>query len=204
MAKRGQTARRDGFRFLRAWARRPGVTGAVAPSGRALARRMAGFVDPAADGLVVELGPGTGPVTEALLARGVPASRLVLIEFNPAFAALLRARFPGVAVIEGDGYALAATLGPHAAEPVSAVVSSLPLLNRPLHERKALVLQALALLAPGAPLIQFSYGLAAPVKAEPSLFRLDVTPWVFANIPPARVWTYRRNSADDPVFPRWV
>src|ERR1700693_3635413 len=85
----------DGARFLKSWVARPLQIGAVQPSGRALARTMASYVDPALKGPVVEIGPGTGPVTAALLHRGVPAERLVLVEFNPEFCGLLRERFAG-------------------------------------------------------------------------------------------------------------
>jgi phosphatidylethanolamine/phosphatidyl-N-methylethanolamine N-methyltransferase len=100
----------DEARFFRTWFENPGVTGAVSPSGRALARTMARYVDPDLPGPIVELGPGTGPVTQALLRRGVSPSRLVLVEYEPKFCKLLERRFPGVRVIEGDAYRLGRTL----------------------------------------------------------------------------------------------
>src|SRR5215468_9395045 len=96
----------DDLRFIRSWLNKPLAIGAVKPSGRVLARTMAHYVDPDSDGPVVELGPGTGPVTQALIARGVDPSRLILVEFDSAFCALLRARFPRATVIQGDAYAL--------------------------------------------------------------------------------------------------
>src|SRR5215469_13353288 len=71
----------DEVRFIRCWIEKPLTTGAVTPSGRALARTMASYIDPSRSGPVIELGPGTGPVTEALLAQGIDPSRLVLVEF---------------------------------------------------------------------------------------------------------------------------
>ena len=108
--KRTRSAGRfgDGFRFVMSLTSTPRLTGAVAPSGRALARAMAEAAGPPAEGLVVELGPGTGPVTRALIERGVDASRLVTVEFNPKFCRLLEGRFPGVRVVEGDAYDLPA------------------------------------------------------------------------------------------------
>ena len=82
----------DEVRFIRSWIERPLTIGAVTPSGKILARTMARYVDPDSNGPVVELGPGTGPVTEALVQAGVAPSRLVLVEFDaellphPAFA----------------------------------------------------------------------------------------------------------------------
>src|SRR5436305_9623136 len=75
----------DEMRFIRSWFEKPLAIGAVTPSGRVLARTMAGYIDPARTGPVIELGPGTGPVTEALLAQGLDQARLVLVEFDPTF-----------------------------------------------------------------------------------------------------------------------
>src|SRR5262245_17144835 len=73
----------DEFRFFRTWMEKPLSLGAVTPSGKALARTMAAYVDPDSDGPIIELGPGTGPVTEALVARGIDPERMVLVEFDP-------------------------------------------------------------------------------------------------------------------------
>src|ERR1700690_3967840 len=83
----------DEVRFLRSWIERPLSIGAVTPSGKILARTMASYVDPDSNGPVVELGPGTGPVTEALVRAGVAPSRLVLVGFNPSFCRILQARY---------------------------------------------------------------------------------------------------------------
>src|SRR5690606_25291984 len=97
----------DEVRFIRSWLEKPLVMGAVSPSGRVLARTMARYIDPDSLGPVVELGPGTGPVTEALVEQGVAPERLVLVEFNPTFCQLLRQRFPKATVVQGDAYNVA-------------------------------------------------------------------------------------------------
>ena len=133
----------DHLRFFRAWLAKPTLTGAVSPSGRALARAMAAEVTADGDWPVLELGPGTGPVTEALIERGVAPERIVAVEFSSEFCALLVDRFRGLNVVEGDAYDLAATLPPGSAGPYAAVVSSLPLLTRPpdpeMERRKAVL-----------------------------------------------------------------
>src|ERR1700684_2345949 len=96
----------DEVRFLRSWIERPLSIGAVTPSGKILARTMASYVDPDCSGPVVELGPGTGPVTEALVRAGVAPSRLVLVEFNPSFCRILQARYPEATLVQGDAYSL--------------------------------------------------------------------------------------------------
>jgi len=183
----------DDARFLKSWIDSPGRTGAVAPSSPFLAKRMASYVDPEAEGPVVEIGPGTGPVTEALIARGIDESRLILVEFSPEFCELLRRRFPRATIVEGDAYALSSTLRDHLGEKASAVVSSLPLFNKPPPERLALVEDAFdKVLRPGAPFIQFTYAMISPVPRKGSGLKAQVSDWVLRNIPPARVWVYRR------------
>jgi phosphatidylethanolamine/phosphatidyl-N-methylethanolamine N-methyltransferase len=183
----------DEARFLKSWIENPLKTGAVAPSGKVLARRMAQLVDPMARGPVVELGPGTGPVTQALLQRGVAPERLLLVEYSGDFAGLLRQKYPGVTVIQGDAYALADTLRGHVDKPVSAVVSSLPLLTRPEPQRLRLLEQAFDLMEPGAPFVQFTYINTSPVPLTGG-FEAEVSDRIWKNLPPARIWTYRRGA----------
>ncbi|MEM6711672.1 MAG: methyltransferase domain-containing protein [Pseudomonadota bacterium] len=180
----------DEGRFLRQWAENPLGIGAVAPSSDELAIKMAAELDPQTDGVFVELGPGTGVVTTAILKRGVPAGRLTAVEYSDSFAALLEQRFPGVTVVQGDAYTLRALVG--SAAPLAGVISSLPLFSQPPEKRRQLVLDALGLLAPGAPLVQFSYALVPPVKPEPGNFTVSKSRWIWNNVPPARVWVYRK------------
>ena len=181
----------DEARFLRSWLTNPLKTGAVSPSGKDLARAMAEPVDLSIPGDIVELGPGTGPVTEALLARGVAPERLIVIEFNSDFCTLLRKRFPGLRVIQGDAYAIGDTLAGHVTGPLAAVVSSLPLITRPDAERLRLMRDALALMHPDAPFVQFTYGPTSPVPLKGMPLRAEPSRRIWMNLPPARVWTYR-------------
>lgn len=182
----------DDAHFLRSWLDKPLMTGAVSPSSKALCRMMASYVDPAAAGPVVELGPGTGPVTEALIARGVDESRLILVEFNPAFCAMLKKRYPRATIIEGDAYGLAATLRSVLSQPAAAIVSSLPLMTRPEFQRIALLRDAFKLSAPGAPFIQFTYATVSPLPKTDGGFTAHASPRVWLNLPPAQVWVYRQ------------
>ena len=132
----------DELQFIRSWIDKPIRTGAVMPSSKALARAMARAVDPQAPGPVIELGPGTGPVTAALVERGVDPSRLVLVEFNPDFCRLLRTRYPTATVIQGDAYRLRRLVETTLKEPAAAIVSGLPLLTKPLRTRLRLLAAA--------------------------------------------------------------
>jgi phosphatidylethanolamine/phosphatidyl-N-methylethanolamine N-methyltransferase len=183
----------DDARFLRSWIDAPLRTGSVTPSSPFLARRMASFVDPSLPGPVIEIGPGTGPVTEALIERGIDESRLILVEYSPEFCKLLRERFPRATVVEGDAYALSATLQGHLTEKAIAIVSSLPLFTRPPAVRSALVKDAFTLVVESAPFIQFTYSVISPVPRKGSGLKAFVSDWVLRNIPPARVWVYRQH-----------
>jgi len=181
----------DEMQFIRSWFEKPLSTGAVMPSSKALARTMANYVDPLSTGPVIELGPGTGPVTEALVKRGIDPKRLVLVEFNPDFCRLLRKRYPAATVVQGDAYRLRRLLGTTMREPAAAVVSGLPLVTKPLRTRLRLISDAMALLAPGAPFIQFTYAMVPPIPKVLSGIRAEPSDTIWMNLPPARVWVYR-------------
>ena len=181
----------DELQFIRSWIDKPLRTGAVMPSSKALARAMARPIDPDETGPVIELGPGTGPVTAALVERGVDPSRLVLVEYNPDFCRLLRTRYPTATVIQGDAYRLRRLLESSLKEPAAAVVSGLPLLTKPLRTRLRLMADVIALLRPGAPLVQFTYGVVPPIPKTLAGISATASNLVWLNLPPARVWVYR-------------
>jgi len=181
----------DEMQFIRSWIEKPLSTGAVMPSSRALARAMARYVDPQSNGPIIELGPGTGPVTEALVEHGVDPARLVLVEFNPDFCRLLRTRYPSATVVQGDAYRLKRLLGTYLLEPAAAVVSGLPLVTKPLRTRLRLISDAMTLLAAGAPFVQFTYAMLPPIPKELSGVRAEASELIWMNLPPARVWVYR-------------
>ena len=153
---------------------------------------MARYVDPDSTGPVVELGPGTGPVTEALVAAGVDPARLVLVEFNPTFCRLLRARYPEATLVQGDAYSMRRLLETLLLQPAAAVVSGLPLVTKPIKMRLRLLRDAFDLMLPGAPFVQFTYSVASPVPKRAGGFTAEASERIWMNIPPARVWVYRK------------
>lgn len=180
------------LQFLKHWAQDPLKVGAIAPSGRALARAMANFVNPHSSAPILELGPGTGVVTRALLDHGVAPERIISIEYNPAFAAKLRQQFHKITVLTGDAYVFEDLLADcRQGGPFDCVISSLPLLTRPLAERGAIIEMGLKHVEVGRPFVQFSYAFASAVPAS-RVLSVERTRWIWANLPPARVWTYRR------------
>ena len=179
------------MQFIRSWIEKPLSTGAVMPSSKALARTMARYVDPQSSGPVIELGPGTGPVTEALVQRGIDPKRLILVEFNPDFCRLLRTRYPAATVVQGDAYRLRRLLETLVRDPAAAVVSGLPLVTKPLRTRLRLISDAMGLLAPGAPFVQFTYAMVPPIPKALSGIKAEASELIWMNLPPARVWVYR-------------
>ena len=169
----------------------PGAVAAISPSSRHLARAMASGLGPHT-GPVVEFGPGTGQLTQGLLDAGVAGTDLTLFELNAAFTRMLRQRFAGVVVHRAS--AQDAT-GHVAAGSVGAVVSGLPLLSMPDPVVEAILSAAFALLRPGGQMRQFTYGFKPPI-APRTLHRLGLVArplrQVWANLPPARVYTLQR------------
>ncbi|MCA8239711.1 MULTISPECIES: class I SAM-dependent methyltransferase [Burkholderia] len=181
--------------FVREWAGRPASVGALCPSSRHLAREMADAV-PGGDGLVVELGGGTGAVTAALLERGVAPRRLIVVERSPAFVQHLRRRFPGISIVSGDARQLERLLPPGAT--VDAIVSCLPLRTLPREDVAAILGQCQRALSADGVMIQFTYDLRPPGRhplGDPGFVACD-SRIVWANLPPARIVTVRCAAAE--------
>ena len=186
----------DETHFLRTLLENPRLTGAVAPSSPYLARAMARAVGSGRHGLVVELGPGTGPVTKALIDQGIAREQLVLVEYDKGFCRLLAHRFAPARVVQGDAYDLPRTLAEFAGRPIAAVVSSLPLLNQPPALRAKLIDDAFALMGAAGVFVQFTYGIYSPVprRACVNKYSAQCSAPIWRNLPPARVWAYRADA----------
>jgi phosphatidylethanolamine/phosphatidyl-N-methylethanolamine N-methyltransferase len=183
----------DSRLMLKLWLKNPLKIGAVAASSPELAAAMAKHIPLDEPGFVVELGGGTGPVTHAILQCGVPRDRLVVVERDPTLHRHLAERYPGVTVLLGDAMHLQALLKRAGVAPVKAVVSSLPLLSMKKAIQHRISAQVFEVLEPGAPMIQFTYGLFSPLKNRQRLgVSGAVQNRVLQNLPPASVWLYRR------------
>ena len=177
------------WQFMREFLRHPRQIGALCPSSPVLARRIASLV-PQGKGLVVELGPGGGAVTAALLRHGVAAKDLVLVERSDALARQLSRRFPTVRLIHGDAAQLASfeLLRCHR---VRAIVSSLPMRSLPAQQVRQILDQVSAIASPRTVFIQFSYALHASYLGMAQGFEREYTHLVWRNLPPARVESFR-------------
>jgi phosphatidylethanolamine/phosphatidyl-N-methylethanolamine N-methyltransferase len=181
--------------FLKRWLKDPLKIGAIAPSSRELAAAMASLVPADSQDLVVELGGGTGVITQALLEAGITPARLIVVERDEALHDLLVKRFPEVRILLGDAADLAGLLRPLGITRACAVVSGLPLLAMRDSVRDRIVEESFALLEPGAPFIQFTYGLASPIPRRKLGVQGEVKSRVLNNLPPASVWLYHRPTA---------
>ena len=185
----------DYLQFFRSWASDPLRVASVAPSSLSLARLMTGEINPS-EGPVLELGPGMGAFTRALLQRGVPESDLTLVEYGSDFARILQHRFPRARVLWMDASQLAQyALFPHAN--VAAVVSGLPLLSMSPRKVMAILSGAFSYLRPSGSFYQFTYGPRCPVP-RPILDRLGLKArrvgGTVRNFPPAAVYSFKRRQ----------
>lgn len=175
--------------LLRSLLHNPRDVGAIFPSSPVLCDLMAAQVDPRSTA-VLEIGAGTGPVTKALLQRGVSPDRLLVVERDPALADYLRQQFPAVRVRCADALYAAQILSEESVDKVKTVISSLPLRNFSPAGRIEIVRAMMGALAPGGQLIQFTYALGCPVPSEPLGLSAECLGRVWMNLPPAAVWRF--------------
>lgn len=180
------------IRFFKGAMRGPKQVGAIVPTSGITARRMATIVNPESGLPVLELGPGTGVITKAILARGITPEKLVSVEYSASFYQHLKATLPGVNFIQGNAFDMENTLGPLAGLTFDCVISAVPLLNFPMQERVRLVEDMLDRVPHGRPFMQISYGPVSPVIANGGSYYVQHFDFVVRNIPPAQLWVYRR------------
>ncbi|RAI58369.1 class I SAM-dependent methyltransferase [Roseicella frigidaeris] len=176
--------------FFRRWMANPLQMGSIIPSSPSLCRRIAALVERAADEVVLELGAGTGVVSRALLAAGVPAERLVVVEIVPAMAEHLRAVMPGVQVICGDAFALERALPAHWHGRVGTAICGIPLVLLPLAQQRRFV-AAVEAVAPGRGFLLYTYCVTSPLPHGKLGLRARREAWTPLNFPPASVWRYQ-------------
>lgn len=180
--------------FFKLWLKSPLGIAALTPSSPAVARAFARHVDPSSTAPVLELGGGTGSITRAILATGLPADRLVVVEREPDLARVLRHRFPGVQVVEGDAGSLDALLGHYGVDRISITVSSLPIIWFPLPVQRAVIDAAFVRMGPDGRFLQITNQFGSPLPKR----RLGLTgrriDYVWANLPPSSAWEFRRTG----------
>jgi phosphatidylethanolamine/phosphatidyl-N-methylethanolamine N-methyltransferase len=175
--------------FFRRWLTNPLQMGSVVPSSAALCTRIVRQTRRARDEAVLELGAGTGVISRALLAGGVPADRLFVVEIAPSMAAHLRRVLPGATVIEGDASRLRELVPADWHGRIGTVICGIPLVLLPFAEQRRFI-AAMQAVAPGRGFLHFSYCATSPI----STLRHGLTgrreAWTPLNFPPASVWRY--------------
>jgi phosphatidylethanolamine/phosphatidyl-N-methylethanolamine N-methyltransferase len=180
--------------FFRRWLSNPLQMGSVIPSSAALCRRIVGQVRRAPDEAVLELGAGTGVVSRALLAAGIPADRLLVVEIVPEMAEHLRRTLPGAHVIEGDARHLPELIPAAWHGRIGSVVCGIPLVLLPFAEQRRF-LDAIEAVAPGRGFLHFSYCATSPLPARRHRLAARREAWTPLNFPPASVWRYTSLAA---------
>nr|WP_295462710.1 class I SAM-dependent methyltransferase [Mesorhizobium sp.] len=183
----------DELKFFRGWMDKPRAVGSIVPTSNVTARKMASVVNPDSGLPVLELGPGTGVITRAILARGVKPQNLWSIEYSADFIEHLRSKMPGVNFINGDAFDLDATL-PEKGMVFDSVVSGVPLLNFPVEQRVRYIEDLLGRIPPGRPIVQLTYGPLSPVPPRRGNYTVEHFDFVVRNIPPTQLWIYRRGA----------
>lgn len=180
------------IRFFKGWMDGPKRVGAILPTSSFTARRMASLINPRSGLPVLELGPGTGVITKAILDRGVQPANLVAIEYSSDFYQHLTHTYPDVRFINGDAFDLDRTLAGLDDQKFDSVISGIPLLNFPMQARIELLESLLDRMPAGRPVVQISYGPISPIVARPDRYHIQHFDFVVRNIPPAQLWVYRR------------
>ncbi len=180
------------IRFFKGWMDGPKSVGAICPTSSVTAKRMASVINPSSGLPVLELGPGTGVITKAILERGIAPENLVSIEYSTDFYQNLIKAYKGVHFINGDAFALDKTLGGMKSVIFDSVISAIPMLSFPMESRIALLEDLLDRMPAGRPVIQITYGPVSPIIANPDRYKIKHYDFVVRNIPPAQLWTYTR------------
>ena len=175
--------------FFRRWLANPLQMGSIVPSSPALCRRIVANVRRAEDEIVLELGAGTGVISQALLDGGVPPSRLYVVEIVSGMARHLRDVLPGVTVIEGDARLLPTLLPSHWRGKVGTVICGVPLVLLPKAEQRRFI-DAIEAVAPGRGFLHYSYCVTSPLPWKSHRLDAKREAWTPLNFPPASVWRY--------------
>jgi phospholipid N-methyltransferase len=176
--------------FLRDWR----TTGSLVPSSRFLQEGMMARIPFGRVQTVVELGPGTGVITQAILNRLLPTGKLLAVDINEDFIARLRNQFndPRLIPLHGSATELPALLEAQGLQHADCVVSGLPFASLPPNLRREIIESSVKCLGRRGLFVAFQY---APFALPPLLkehFKDIRTDFVFLNVPPALVYSCRK------------
>ncbi|PSK95452.1 phospholipid N-methyltransferase [Murinocardiopsis flavida] len=189
--------------FVRVAAGRPRRVGAVLPTSAWGGRALAQVVPASRPATVVELGPGTGSVSDVVHQRLAPGSTHIAIELDADMVRHLREAKPWLDVVHGDAADLRALLAEHDVGELDAVVSALPWTLMTGEQQSRVLAEVARALRPGAPFttIVYNHGIST---LQGRLFRrrlervfdeVLLTRTVWRNMPPARTYVCRTSPA---------
>ena len=196
----GESPSEQHGRFLREFIRKPVSTGAIVPSSGELARLMADEASLEGASVIVEFGPGTGPITRALIESKPPNAKLIAVERNEEFVAMLRERHPGLDVAHDCVQQLPKILAARGETAADRIVSGLPWGAFDESLQRDIMKAAHDCLTADGVFVTFAYlqGFALPPawrfrKLLREMFsEVRQSDVVWRNVPPAFVYTCRK------------
>ena len=183
------------FRFFRGWIDGPRTVGTPLPTSMHTGRAMAGYINAGSGLPILEIGPGTGTITRAILKRGIAPENLYAVEYSSDFVTGLKREFPKANILLGDAFKLDEALGDKRGLVFDCVISAIPLLNIPMKQRIGYIDDMLRRIPAGRPVVQVTYGPMSPIPAGLGRFLVERADFVMRNVPPAHLWTFRALAA---------
>lgn len=177
--------------FFQGFLKRPKEVGSIIPSSRFLERRVVRCAEVSAARVVVELGPGTGGTTRALLQAMRPDATLIAIEVNARFASLLQQtlRDPRLIVHHGCASEIPAALANHGLESADVVLSGIPFSTMDQREGEAILHSAHDVLAPGGRFVAYQVRDRVKMLGR-RVFGPASVQTELRNMPPMRVYRW--------------
>ena len=182
----------DRLAFLKGFLRQPGDVGSVIPSSRFLERKTVRMAGVAQADSVIELGPGTGGTTRAILSAMPESATLLAIELDPMFADQVRNIDDRRLIVhQGSAEHLAELIVAHRLRAPNAILSGIPFSTMPEAVGTRVIEAIRDVLAPGGCFVAYQFRGAVADRARPILGEPEVSP-EFLNIPPMRVYRWRK------------
>jgi len=191
--KKRQGRHEEHFVFFKRWLKNPLQIGAFIPSSKSLARVISHEILVSPQHIVVELGGGTGILTEEILKAGVPEDKLYVIELDPILVSYLKKRFPNVTIIHGNAINLPNLIPSEFLGKISTIVSGMPLLNMPKLVQGGILDVSFKNLSENGRFIQYTYNPFTSLNCHKHGFSKRRAGFVLKNFPPATIWCYEKN-----------
>lgn len=186
----------DWIKFFKGFIKHPAAVGAIAPSSRHLASEMLRRIDWNQSTAIAEIGPGTGPFTQAILDHCGKSTRFFAVEIDPQFVSHLKQRFPLADIAQADASELKALCMERQISQLDALVSGLPWAVFPEELQRKILDAILDSLGPNGRFSTFAYLHGLPLPAGQRFRRLlkknfrsvETSPILWRNLPPAIVY----------------